>query len=98
MSGEFTFDSNEIEQLVARLSGLAGFIAERLEEIDRRVAGIAESGWNSVAAAAYQEAHQRWASDAREFATGIYEMSDAAKAAHESYTRATEANLKMTGG
>lgn len=98
MSGEFAFDFDEIEQLVARLSGLAGFIDEHLDEIDRRVAVIAESGWGGRAADAYQVAHQQWVSGAREFATGIHEMSDAAGIAHDSYTRAMEANLKMTGG
>lgn len=98
MSDEFAFDLSEIEQLVARLTGLAGFIGDHLDEIDRRVAGIAESGWDSLAATAYQQAHQQWATGAREFTTGIREMSDAAKVAHDSYTRALEVNVKMTGG
>ena len=98
MSEEFSFDIGEIELIVARLTGLAGFIGDHLDEIDRRVAAIADSGWEGRAATAYQEAHRLWASGAREFNEGVRDMSDAAKTAHESYSIALEANLKMTRG
>ncbi|MEV6280327.1 WXG100 family type VII secretion target [Nocardia sp. NPDC051832] len=98
MTTEFSVDLNHLEEIVARLSGLSGFIAEHLDEVDNRVAGLAGTGWEGVAAAAYAEAHSEWVAGAREFAEGIRNMSEAAKKAHGRYTTAISTNLKMLQG
>ncbi|MEU7631054.1 WXG100 family type VII secretion target [Nocardia sp. NPDC049220] len=95
MTDSFTVDLDELEQIIARLSGLAGFVAGHLDEIDDRIATLRGSGWEGIAAQAYSEAHRQWIAGAREFAEGIREMSAAAKAAHGAYAEAGDANSRM---
>ncbi|WP_378733692.1 WXG100 family type VII secretion target [Nocardia brasiliensis] len=98
MSSEFSVDLEHLDQIVARLAGLAGFVAEHLDEIDDKVATLHGTGWESVAAQAYADAHRGWATGAREFVEGVREMSDAARQAHTRYTRAIAINNKMLEG
>ncbi|QIS09645.1 WXG100 family type VII secretion target [Nocardia arthritidis] len=95
MSSEFSVDLDHLDQIVARLSGLAGFVGEHLDEIDERVATLTGGDWEGAAARAYAEAHAQWAIGAREFVEGVREMSAAAKAAHARYSRAVDTNYKM---
>lgn len=97
MSAEFSVDLDELDQLVARLSGLGGFVAEQLDQVDDKVYAL--SGvWEGVAAQAYQDAHSQWSVGAREFAEGVQSMSDAAKRIRGRYNAASEANMKMLEG
>ncbi|MGW5573342.1 WXG100 family type VII secretion target [Nocardia thailandica] len=98
MDSHFGVHLDELDQLVSKLSGLSGFINDHLDEIDGKVAGLVGTGWESVAATAYQEAHKQWASGAREFTEGVQSMSNAAKAAHTAYTGAADTNSKMMRG
>ncbi|WP_228003229.1 WXG100 family type VII secretion target [Nocardia australiensis] len=98
MSSEFSVDLDRLEQLVSRLTALAGFVNENLDGLDEKVATLAGTGWEGVAAQAYNDAHTRWAAGAREFAEGVADMSDAVKAAHGRYTRAIDLNYKMLSG
>jgi WXG100 family type VII secretion target len=75
MSSEFTVDLDHLDQIVSRLAGLAGFVADHLDEIDAKVAALQGSGWESVAAQAYTDAHRQWVTGAREFAEGVRDMS-----------------------
>ncbi|MGY4103920.1 WXG100 family type VII secretion target [Nocardia sp. R16R-3T] len=95
MTNPFSVDLDELEQIISRLSGLAAFVADHLDEIDERITTLRGTGWEGVAAQAYSEAHQQWISGAREFAEGIRDMSDAAKSAHGAYSEAAEVNSKM---
>ncbi|MET9210492.1 MULTISPECIES: WXG100 family type VII secretion target [unclassified Nocardia] len=95
MGSEFSVDMDQLDQIVARLAGLAGFVADHLDDIDDQVAKLKGTSWEGLAADAYQVAHQQWVTGAREFAEGIRDMSDAAKAAHGRYTTAAEANKRM---
>jgi WXG100 family type VII secretion target len=95
---EFTVDVDHLDQIVARLSALAGFIGEHLDDIDDKVAGLTGTGWEGVAAQAYSEAHTKWATAAREFAEGVRDMSDAARKAHAKYINAAEVNKQMLNG
>ncbi|WP_405177645.1 WXG100 family type VII secretion target [Nocardia sp. NBC_01377] len=70
MSSEFQVDLEHLDEIVARLAGLAGFISEYLDEIDSRVGGLTNTGWESVAAQAYAELHREWVTGAREFTEG----------------------------
>lgn len=95
---EFTVDVDHLDQIVARLSALAGFVGDHLDDIDDKVAGLTSTGWESVAAQAYSEAHTKWATAAREFAEGVRDMSDAARKAHAKYINAAEVNKQMLNG
>jgi len=94
----FSVDLDELDQIVARLSGLAGFIEEHLDEIDDKVATLAGTGWESIAAQAYTDAHRQWTRGAREFTDGIRSMSDAAQRAHNRYSSAADVNKQMLQG
>ncbi|MGQ4601642.1 WXG100 family type VII secretion target [Nocardia sp. R6R-6] len=92
---EFSFNLEHLDQIVARLSGLAGFITDHLDDIDNKIAALAGTGWESIAAQAYMDAHRQWADAAREFAEGIRDISDAARKAHQRYSNAAEVNNQM---
>ncbi|MCC3329632.1 WXG100 family type VII secretion target [Nocardia abscessus] len=98
MSSEFSVDLDHLDEIVTKLSALAGFIGERLDGIDDRVATLTDTGWEGVAAQAYTEAHREWVTGAREFVEGLKDMSDAAKKAHENFTHAVDLNSKMLNG
>ncbi|MGY5207580.1 WXG100 family type VII secretion target [Nocardia gipuzkoensis] len=98
-SSQFSVDLDHLDEIVARLSGLSGFISERLDGIDDKVAGLTGTGWESAAAQAYAQAHREWAAGARDFVDGIRDITDAARKAHERYSHAINLNYKMlTGG
>ncbi|MBH0778839.1 WXG100 family type VII secretion target [Nocardia bovistercoris] len=92
---EFSVDIADLDQLVARLSGLAGFIEDHLDEIDDKVATLTGTGWEGVAAQAYSDAHRQWATGAREFTDGVRAMSDAANRARLRYRTAADINKQM---
>ncbi|MFG3614687.1 WXG100 family type VII secretion target [Nocardia sp. NPDC047654] len=98
MSSEFSVDLDHLDEIVTKLSALAGFIGEHLDEIDDRVAALTGTGWESVAAQAYSDAHREWVTGARAFVEGVRNMSDAAKKAHENFTHAVDLNSKMLNG
>ncbi|MDO3648801.1 hypothetical protein [Nocardia mangyaensis] len=58
MATDFNVDLEHLEQIVSKLTGLSGFISDHLNEIDDKVAGLVGTGWESIAAEAYQVAHQ----------------------------------------
>ncbi|MFI5716480.1 WXG100 family type VII secretion target [Nocardia sp. NPDC051750] len=96
MKSEFTVDLERLDGIAVRLANLATYITEQLDLIDDKVAGL-DGAWEAVAAAAYRDVHQLWSTGAREFATGMNEMSDAAREAHDRYTSAIEFNRKLLG-
>ncbi|MFJ2839716.1 WXG100 family type VII secretion target [Nocardia sp. NPDC087230] len=98
MGSEFSVDMDQLDQIVARLAGLAGFVADHLDDIDDHVATLKGTTWEGLAADAYQVAHQQWIVGAREFAEGIQDMSTAARSAHGRYSTAAETNKRMLQG
>ncbi|MEU6562003.1 WXG100 family type VII secretion target [Nocardia nova] len=95
MGSQFSVDLDHLDQIVSRLAGLAGFIADHLTDIEQRVTALQGTGWEGVAARAYDDAHREWMSGAQELVDGVREMSDSAKQAHAAYTRALELNGQM---
>ncbi|NMM86149.1 WXG100 family type VII secretion target [Rhodococcus sp. SRB_17] len=98
MTSEFSVDLEHLDQIVSRLSGLAGFVGDHLDEIDRQVTSLRGNEWSSAASDAYADAHCQWSAGAWEFAEGVRGMSDAARTAHERYTRAIGMNRTMLNG
>ncbi|WP_040841491.1 WXG100 family type VII secretion target [Nocardia brevicatena] len=94
---EFTVNLERLDDIVTRLAGLAGYLTEQLDLIDDKVAGL-DGAWETLAANAYRDAHRLWSTGAREFATGLADISDAARTAHNRYTTAAEVNRKMLQG
>ncbi|MFC6011794.1 WXG100 family type VII secretion target [Nocardia lasii] len=97
MESQFSVDMEQLDQIVARLAGLAGYVADHLDQIDDKVATLQGGIWEGVAAEAYQVAHTQWISGAKEFAEGLRDMSTAAKSAHTRYSGAADLNKKMLG-
>ncbi|GGL46720.1 WXG100 family type VII secretion target [Nocardia jinanensis] len=94
MNSEFAVDIERLDNLVSRLSNLAGYLTEQLDLIDDKVATL-DGAWETLAANAYRDAHRLWSTGAREFATGLADISDAA---HTRYTTAAQVNKKMLEG
>lgn len=97
MNPEFTVDLERLDQLIIRLANLAGHLTEQLDLIDDKVASL-DGNWEALAAPAYRDAHALWSVGAREFATGLADISDATRAAHDGYLRRIEVNRRMLGG
>ncbi|WP_433601001.1 WXG100 family type VII secretion target [Nocardia sp. CA-135953] len=79
---EFSVDLDDLDRIVARLSGLAGFASDHLDDIDGKVAALTGTGWESVAAQAYSEAHQQWMTGVRQFAGGARDERRGPQSAH----------------
>ncbi|MDO3650376.1 WXG100 family type VII secretion target [Nocardia mangyaensis] len=95
MDSAFTVDLDHLDQIVDRLAGLAGYIADHLADVDDRVATLEGSSWEGVANDAYVVAHAQWIAGARDFAEGIRGMSLGAKNALSSYTDAGDTNTRL---
>ncbi|WP_040686856.1 WXG100 family type VII secretion target [Nocardia vinacea] len=92
----FKVDLDHLDQIAARLNGLAGFIEDKLEELNNTVARLqVENLWTGAAAAAYADAHQQWVAAAAEFNAGVQEMQAAAVEARANYQNSVTLNVQM---
>jgi len=99
VSGEFSVDLGELDDVVTRLKALAGFLNETFDEIDREVKALRGGGsWDGIGAQAYADAHREWLGEAVEFAQGVCDAADAARMVHARYTHAVNVNTKMAKG
>lgn len=96
-SRDFTFDIDELDQLISRANGFIGFLAESLDGINDRIATI-QQNWQGAAADAQEEAYRDWTSGAATVVDGLKQMYDAAVTARDAYSAAAEINLRMSGG
>jgi len=97
MTGEYSVDLDQLDNIVSRLSSLAEFLTDHLSTLDQKSAAAHSGSWTGAAATAHETAHREWASSAKEFVQGINEMSTAARNAHTQYTAAQSANTRMHG-
>lgn len=95
-SSAFSVDLEKLDNLAARIGGLAGFISDQLAAIDQKAKEVGAT-WSGGAAAAYSDAHTKWLAGATDVQEGLAEVRTAAKAAHEAYTGAVAANLRILG-
>ncbi|MFJ2838263.1 WXG100 family type VII secretion target [Nocardia sp. NPDC087230] len=96
-SREFTFDIDELDQLVTRANGFIGFLTDSLDGINQRIATVHQN-WEGAAATAQEEAYRKWATGAATVVEGLTEMYNAAVTARDAYSAAAEINLRMSGG
>lgn len=94
---DFTFDIDELDQLVTRANGFIGFLTESLDGINHRIATI-QQNWQGAAAIAQEEAYREWATGAAAVVEGITDMYNAAVTARDAYSAAAKINLRMSGG
>lgn len=93
---EFQVDLADLENITARVSGFIGFLSDSLAGLETRMAALHQT-WSGDAATAQADAFRKWATGATDVAEGIDAMREAAAAAHERYTSAIAANLRMLG-
>lgn len=56
-SRDFTFDLDELDQLISRANGFIGFLTESLDGINNRIASIQQI-WQGAAADAQEQAYR----------------------------------------
>ncbi|MFE9790011.1 WXG100 family type VII secretion target [Nocardia salmonicida] len=96
-SRDFTFDLDDLDQLISRANGFIGFLTESLDGINNRIASI-QQNWQGAAADAQEQAYREWATGAATVIEGLTQMHNAAVTARDAYSAAQEANLRMSGG
>ncbi|MBU3060686.1 WXG100 family type VII secretion target [Nocardia sp. NEAU-G5] len=95
MTGEYSVDLEQLDNIVTRLSSLAGFLTEHLDTLDHKSASVHSGSWTGATATAHETAHREWAAAARELVQGVRDMSTAARNAHTQYTAVQSANTRM---
>jgi WXG100 family type VII secretion target len=95
MTGEYSVDLDQLDNIVTCLSSLAGFLTEHLDTLDQKSTAVHSGSWSGAAATAHETAHHEWASAARELVQGVNDMSTAARYAHTQYAAAQSANHRM---
>ncbi|MCC3318093.1 WXG100 family type VII secretion target [Nocardia africana] len=96
-SRDFSFDLDDLDQLVSRADGFIGFLTDSLDGIDQRIAAIQQT-WHGKAADAQHQAYQEWAPGAAEVVEGLTTMHAAIRTARTAYQEAQDINLRMSGG
>lgn len=95
MTGEHSVDLDQLDNIVTRLSSLAGFLTEHLKTLDQKSAAVHSGSWSGATATAHETAHREWASAAQELVQGIKDMSTAARSAHSNYGSTSAVNTRM---
>lgn len=93
----YRVDLGQIDQIVPRLEGLVGFVAQCLDQIDAKIRALHAAGWEGQTADAYQAAHTRWMAGARDMRDGLDAMRRNAQQAHDAYRAALAANAQTLG-
>ncbi|GAB2701617.1 WXG100 family type VII secretion target [Nocardia thraciensis] len=92
----FQVKLTDLEQIMARLEGFRGFLTESMSGLQSRV-DTAQQNWNGASADAQADAFRQWMTGAADVVEGIAAMKQAAQAAHDRYSSAAAANLRMLG-
>ncbi|BDU01055.1 MULTISPECIES: WXG100 family type VII secretion target [Nocardia] len=92
----YRVDLDELEQIVARISGFIGFLNDSLDGLQQRISAV-QQNWSGAAADAQADAFREWHTGATDVAEGIDTMRQAVRDAHDRYTAAISANLSMLG-
>jgi WXG100 family type VII secretion target len=96
IDGSYRVDLEHLEQVTARVHGLAGFVEDSMAGLDARTT-TAHQQWSGVAAEKHAAAHRDWMNAATTVRDGIAAMHAAAKTAHEAYTATVAANNRALG-
>ncbi|WP_370010975.1 WXG100 family type VII secretion target [Nocardia cyriacigeorgica] len=96
MTGEYTVDLNELENITSRVRGYQAFLTDGLAELETRIEGL-KSSWSGVAANAFADAHRDWSAAVADMAEGLRALETTAVRAHTSYSAVSATNLKMVG-
>ncbi|MER7451874.1 WXG100 family type VII secretion target [Nocardia beijingensis] len=89
-------DLDKLENLAARIRGLAGLLSDQLTAIDQKVKEV-DAASAGAAMAAYREAHDEWLAGATDIREGLTALEEAVKLAHDGYTGAVAEGLRILG-
>ncbi|MET9491319.1 WXG100 family type VII secretion target [Nocardia sp. NPDC006630] len=92
----YSVDLTHLDEVTAHIRAFKGFVADNLSALDDRAKALSAT-WSSEAATAYETAHREWLTGANEVRDGLAALEAAARTAHENYTGAIAANLRMLG-
>ncbi|MFJ2835419.1 WXG100 family type VII secretion target [Nocardia sp. NPDC087230] len=93
---EFKVDLDQLEQLTTRLRGYLAAVSDVLTALDAKSKEV-DDVWSGEAAAAYREAHTEWRAGVTDMQEGLAALQTAAETAHQGYTNAASATLKILG-
>ena len=94
MSTGFSVEVDELLAVVGELARCGEALDQLLDDVADRVAGL-HLTWTGEAAAAQVAAQSAWEADFREMRGALALMRRAAEVAHDNYTSAAAANLRM---
>lgn len=92
--GGYKIDLALLEDTINQMSNLSTQVNDWLTQVDRHVADL-HLEWNSAAATAHRDAHERWMKAAVEMQESLDGMRLEARRAHTNYTSAFETNSRM---
>lgn len=90
----YTVDLEALDSLVTHMGQFTKVTDSNVELID---AYVAKMPWEGETAQAHAQWQARWRSGVEDLQEGLRKIAAAAKTAHENYTSAIDANLKMWG-
>ncbi|MFJ4653917.1 WXG100 family type VII secretion target [Nocardia sp. NPDC088792] len=97
MSGtgdRYKVDLELLDEAITAMAGFGDDADAMIAEIDAHINDLHMS-WDSQAAQAQREAHQKWVSGAREIRENLDDLRGVAKRAHANYSATVETNTRM---
>ena len=90
----YTVDLEALDSLISHMSQFTKATDTNVELID---AYVAKMPWEGETEQAHKQWQARWRAGVEDLQEGLHTIREAAKTAHETYTSAIEANVKMWG-
>lgn len=90
----YTVDLEALDDLI---TGMGQFTKATDSNVDLIDAYVAQMPWQGETACAHAQWQAQWRAGVEDLQEGLRKIRDSAKTAHENYTSAINANLKMWG-
>jgi WXG100 family type VII secretion target len=94
MADSFSVDTDTLEQAMQLMSEYIQHTASVVAEVNSLSAHLHET-WSGEAATAHAEAQRRWARGEQMLRDALGQLESAGRTAHQNYTQAMAANMKM---
>lgn len=95
--GRYAVQTEELADVVARMSAFEQQLEQAIETADRKVARM-HAVWSGAAAAEHRAAHDRWKADVAQMRAALQRMRAIAHTAHGNYTATVTTNSGMWSG
>jgi WXG100 family type VII secretion target len=94
MADSFAVDTDALAEAVQRMREYIQHSASVVAEANSLMAHLHET-WSGLAAAAHSEAQRKWEHGDQMLREALGQLETAGRTAHQNYTLAAEANMKM---